>query len=377
MKKILFFIESLAGGGAEKVLSDIVSNLDTEKYEVTVCTVSDEGIYQEKVEKCSKYYAFLKCADYRAGGIRKILYWLKMKLIYALPSRIVYRYFIREKYDVEVAFVEGFATKIISASNNSESKKVAWIHCDMEKHPHADRRYKSLQEHCEAYEQFDKIVCVSQTAKVSFEEKFFASEKICVQYNPVDSIDIKAKTMESIDLVANPMLQLGTVGRLEQPKGYVRLVKCLGELYRKGYQFAMWIIGEGTQRTQIEEYIVEQSLEDIVKLVGFQSNPYKYLGKCDAFVCSSYSEGFSTAATESLILGKPVFTVECSGMQELFGDEDCGEIVPNNDKSLYDMLERIVSGVIKPIDYQLAVQKRAEDFSIIKRIKEIEAILDS
>lgn len=49
MKKILFFIESLSGGGAEKVLSDIVTNLNKEKYSITVCTVTDSGVYQKEM----------------------------------------------------------------------------------------------------------------------------------------------------------------------------------------------------------------------------------------------------------------------------------------------------------------------------------------
>ena len=60
MKKVLFFVESLAGGGAEKVLADIVKNLDHNKYDVTVCTVSDGGIYQAEVEKYCDYKALLK-----------------------------------------------------------------------------------------------------------------------------------------------------------------------------------------------------------------------------------------------------------------------------------------------------------------------------
>lgn len=377
MKKVLFFIESLSGGGAEKVLTDIVKNLDPNKYEVTVCTVTDGGIYQAEVEKYCDYKTLLKTADYKVGGIRKALYWLRMQLIYKVPSSIIYKYFIKDKYDVEIAFVEGFATKFIAASTNISSKKLAWVHCDMVKHPHADMRFKNHREHCNAYKKFDKIICVSQTTKSSFEEKFFVSENVCVRYNPVDSNEVKKKALASIELTPNHVLQLGTVGRLEQPKGYIRLIESLGKLYQEGNQFALWIIGEGTQRAQLENCISEFGLEHVVKLIGFQSNPYKYLSECDAFVCSSYSEGFSTAATESLILGKPVFTVECSGMQELFGNKNCGEIVPNDDESMYELLKKLVSGEINPKDYENDVQNRAEEFSINKRIKEIETLLDS
>lgn len=82
MKKILFFIESLAGGGAEKVLTDIVSNLDSKKYDITVCTVTDEDVYQEQVETVCKYRSFLHKKNYRAGGLKKVIFWFGIKLIY-------------------------------------------------------------------------------------------------------------------------------------------------------------------------------------------------------------------------------------------------------------------------------------------------------
>ena len=64
-----------------------------------------------------------------------------------MPTPIAYRWMIHEKYDVEVAFVEGFATRLIAASPNKHSKKLAWVHTDMEKNPYASASYKSEAEH--------------------------------------------------------------------------------------------------------------------------------------------------------------------------------------------------------------------------------------
>ena len=114
MKKILFFLESLAGGGAEKVLTDIVCHLDKTKYDITVCTVTDGDIYEKCIAPVCRYRSFLKTADYRAGGIKQVLFWARIKLIYGLPAKVVYKHFFRERYDIEIAFIEGFATKIIA-----------------------------------------------------------------------------------------------------------------------------------------------------------------------------------------------------------------------------------------------------------------------
>ena len=58
MKKVLFLIGNLNGGGAEKVLCDLVKNLDKKKYDITVSTIVDEGIYIEEIKKYARYTTF-------------------------------------------------------------------------------------------------------------------------------------------------------------------------------------------------------------------------------------------------------------------------------------------------------------------------------
>lgn len=378
MKKILFFLESLAGGGAEKVLTDIVCHLDKSKYDITVCTVTDGGVYQQQVSAVCHYRSLLHIADYQAGGLKKVLFWLKMKMIYTLPSKTVYHYFFKEHYDIEVAFIEGFATKLI-ASSQDKSSKIAWLHVDLEQNPWTSFLYKSVMDEKKHYDAFDKIVCVSESVKESFIRKYgISADKVIVQYNPVDKKTILKRAQEPISCqIPQGKMLLGTIGRLEEVKGYLRLLKCAKKLRDKGYSFALWIIGEGSQRKQLEQYILENNLKNTVSLLGFQTNPYKYLNQCDAFICSSYSEGFSTAATESLILGKPVFTVNCAGMRELIGESNCGKIVPNTDEDLYLMLEEVVSGRIDMDEYKRNAEKRGEAFDLDLRIDEIENLLST
>lgn len=374
MKKILFFIESLAGGGAEKVLTDLVCNLNTEKYDITVCTVSDNGVYQEIISKHCKYRTFLRRKDYEAGGIKKVLYWLKTKLIYSTNPRLIHKYMIGLNYDVEVAFVEGFATKLIGASVNKRSKKIAWVHTDMNSNPYADYSYLNIEEHIKTYKKFKTVVCVSETVKESYENKFGLDNALVV-YNPVDLKSIKQKSIEEIDIAPHPSLQLVTVGRLSEQKGYSRLLNCINKL-KMNNNFSLWIIGEGPQKIQLEEYIRNNQLEKCVKLIGFVDNPYKYVAKADAFVCSSYAEGYSTAATEALILGKPVFTVECSGMKELFGEYRCGEIVPNTDESLERMLDNLIQRKYLLASYSCDIKRRSTEFDLEKQLNNVERILD-
>lgn len=376
MKKVLFVIESLSGGGAEKVLTTLVRHLPRERYDVTVLAVTATGVYVDEVRKCCRLQYMLPSYETLTNPIEKLRYRLNYRWIYSKPVEQVYRRYIKENYDVEIAFVEGFATKLVAASTNRDSKKICWVHTDMERNSYADSCYKSLSEHRQAYQKYNAIVCVSEYVKSVFQHKFFSSDTLQVLYNPVDEKAVLRLAEEPCELKRPDHLLLGSIGRLEEAKGYSRLLKCVRSIAEDGKKFTVWLIGEGSQRALLEEYIEKYQLQEYVKLIGFQTNPYKYMNQCDAFICSSYAEGFSTAATESLILGKPIFTVECSGMKELFGKYKCGEIVENSDEALLKMMTELAENESLLEQYDENVVARQREFNIATRMKEIGTLLD-
>ena len=80
-RSLLFFIDSLGRGGAEKILSELVAYLNKSKYEITVCTVVDGGVYENIIRSNAKYYSLLKRSDYNSGWWKKALYWFRHFLI--------------------------------------------------------------------------------------------------------------------------------------------------------------------------------------------------------------------------------------------------------------------------------------------------------
>ena len=376
MKKVLIFIESLAGGGAEKALVNLIRALDKNKYDITVMTVTDGDVYQEAVSAECRYQSFLHTEDYHAGGLSKLLFWLKIKYIYNAPITDVYRKYIHDKYDIEIAFAEGFATKLIAASNNEASKKTAWVHIDVLKNSYADKSYKDLNEQISSYRKFREIVCVSDTVKESFEKKYSLYSNVKVLHNLLDYEEIETKANETPAVVKDGIIQFITVGRLEEQKGYSRLLRCLRELAAEGLEYSFWIVGGGSQEQELQAFLQDNHLEDRVRLLGFQTNPYKYVKQADAFVCSSYAEGYSTAAIESLLLNTPVLTVECSGMRELFSGHSFGEIVPNDDQALKDMLEQAIRHPEKLSGYREELMKETDKSRLLGDLEEIERVLD-
>lgn len=380
VKKVMIMTNGLYEGGAEKVLQTLLNNLDYSDIDVTLYSILPETLDPEIYTTQNKYKYRAVLSDYSGSSpfLKKLFPFfskVRGKLFNILHPKLFRLLFLREKFDVELAFLEGEGTKVVSGSLNRKARKLAWVHTDMLKNNWTDFLYKSVEKEAEAYRQFDEIICVSESVKEAFIKKYGIEKNVSVRYNPVDSADIRKKANEEINIKCEKRPLIISVGRLEQPKGYPRLLECAERLKREGYEFTLWILGEGRKRHELEEYIESNQLDDTVKLLGFDANPYKYTAAADAFICSSYIEGFSTAATESIILGKPVYTLDCPGMKELFGDEKCGVIVPNTDEELYRLLKHAVTDKDTLAEYTAAAKRRAEYFSIEKRMADIQSLI--
>lgn len=376
-KRVLFAIESLSGGGAEKVLTTIVKNIDYTRFDVTVLTIVETGVYLEEVKKYCKVISILPEYGKLNNPVDRLRYKLDYKKVYNSDCKKVYRKYIKEVYDVEIAFVEGFVTKLIANSWNQKSKKYTWVHTDMIENNYADSNYINIEEEQYIYRKYDNIFTVSEYVGKEFIKKFgkeFA-EKLRTQYNPVDSKEIEKLSKEKIKDEYQAKIKLISIGRLVNQKGYDRLVSIVEKLNQKGYDFEIWILGEGEQKKELQDFIEKHRLQNCFKLKGFKNNPYPYIIKADAFVCSSRSEGFSTVVTEALILNKPIFTTDCSGMKELFGNKKCGIICKNSSEGIYEMLDYIMKDC-DFLKYEKECLTRKNEFILEKRMIEIEGILN-
>ena len=374
-RKVLFLIESLAGGGAEKVLTTLVQHIDKEKFEVTVCAISGGGKYEEAVRDVVNYHPILR-EPVGGNPLKKLSYLLKHHMVYQwLPLSWVYWWFVPQGNDVEVAYVEGFTTKLLSHSINKKARKYAWVHCNMQMDHWTTSVFASLDEEVNAYNKYDKVFCVSNTAVKGFENTIMGMRvKRDTLYNPINSQEIRNMASEGTRVEhLRPLLV--TVGRLEHQKGYDRLVRIAKRLVDDGFKFELWILGVGSQEADLKQYIQENHLEECVKLLGFHTNPYQYIVQGDLFVCSSRSEGYSTAVTEALILGLPVITTDCSGMAELLRDGECGMITENDDEALYEGLKRLLSDATIFEHYRKKAVERGKDFTIESLMTPIEKLL--
>lgn len=376
-QKVLFLIESLSGGGAEKVLSILLKHIDKAKFDITLCTIVDTGIYVEEVKRHVKYTSILGNLQ-KKSYIGKLLYKTLYLLIYnVLPAKLTYTLFIPKNNDIEVAFIEGFCTKLLSHSTNKRAKKIAWVHIDLQKFPWIKDIYKNFEQEKTSYLKYDKIVGVSNTV-VSSVKKRYDLNNVITLYNPIENFDIIQKSNESITLPPQTQaIRMVTVGRFVPQKAYDRLLRVIKRLYEDGYSIELWILGDGEQRSMLEEYINTHSLNKIVTLWGFQKNPYPFLKYSNIFVCSSISEGYSTAVTEALILEIPVITTACSGMEELLLNGKCGPITENSENGLYSGIKHILDNPNLLTSYKQNILLHKERFSLSNQMAHIEKLFNS
>ncbi len=373
LKSVLIFGESLDGGGAEIILKNIVAAINKNRFKVTVVTETDGELYTDEIKRNARHRSFTKK---KHSALNELINKAVIKFSLLASESTVRKLLIRGSYDVEIAFCEGYATKIIGNSGKRNAKKVAWVHTDVINHPWSESVFGGAENERKCYEKFDAIVCVSETMRESFIKKYGMAEKVHVVYNVIDDVATVKKSKESVETVKNGFT-FSMAGRLTQVKGYDRLVRACARLQELGYDFTVWIMGKGEEQANIEKMLKENCLENKIKLLGFQENPQKYIAKSDVLLCSSYAEGYSTAVSEAVILGVPVVTTECSGMREIFGGEECGIICENSEDGLFSAMKKVLDEPQLLEKFKIAEQKRAKDFTVSARIKAVEDFIDN
>ncbi|WP_294954286.1 glycosyltransferase [uncultured Eubacterium sp.] len=366
MKKILFLIHDLSYGGAEKVLVNLANNLDKTKYDVTIQTLFDVGVNKK----------FLSNDVHYIGGFKK-MFPGNTKLMKLFSPNILCKLVIRKNYDVVVSFLEGPCCRIASAYNG---KKIAWIHIEHKTVEELSASFRSQEEMTKCYNSFDKIICVADTVKENFCSLFDVKADCKVLYNVNETNQIIEKSKESQDIISHcdGCFNIVSVGRLSfEHKGYDRLVRIHKRLLDNGINSKLYILGEGGDRNKLELMIKDLNICDSCLLLGFDENPYKYVAAADLFVCSSLHEGFSTAVTESLVIGTPVISTKVSGANELLGcNNEYGIVTENNENALYDGIYTILTEEGLLDKYKKQAKIRGKKFSTNETVENVEKLLE-
>ena len=366
MIKILFLIHDLGQGGAEKVLVNLVNNMDRSKFDISVTAIFGGGVNEQFLAPDIHFHAVF---PKEVPGNSKL-----MKLL--TPAQL-HRMCVKEHYDIEVSYLEGPSARVISGCNDANTKLVSWIHVEQHTMERLSGSFRSEREARECYDRFDQTVCVSQYVHDDFCRILNFQNACRVLYNTVESEKILANANDAApELMDDGKIRLMAVGTLKESKGYMRLLSIIKRLRNEKYPVHLYILGIGPLQQEMERYIQANDLQEAVTLLGYQTNPYKYVSKCDLFVCASFAEGFSTAATEALIVGTPVCTVEVSGMKEMLGEHnEWGTVTENSEESLYQGIKDLLDHPDKLAHYEEKAIERGKTFSTENTVRAVEEML--
>ena len=366
MKKTLFLIHDLGQGGAEKVLVNLVNNMDRSKFDISVTALFGGGVNEQFLAPDIHFHAVF---PKEVPGNSKL-----MKLL--TPTQL-HRMCVKEHYDIEVSYLEGPSARVISGCSDANTKLVSWIHVEQHTMERLSGSFRSEREARKCYDHFDKTVCVSQYVHDDF-CRILNFQKPChVLYNTVESEKILANANDAApELMDDENMRLMAVGTLKESKGYMRLLSIIKRLRDERYSIHLYILGIGPLQQEMERFIQANNLQEAVTLLGYQTNPYKYVSKCDLFVCASFAEGFSTAATEALIVGTPVCTVEVSGMKEMLGEHnEWGIVTENSEEALYQGIKDLLDHPDKLTHYKEKAIERGKTFSTENTVRAVEDML--
>ena len=395
MKKILFVINSLAIGGSEKSLISLLSLLDYSKYEVDLIIFKKGEPFDRYIPKevnileTPKYYQYLS-GEYNTGEkIEKIKYKLcrykcsvnlrinskkkssinSEQVLYKTQKKLLEK--INKKYDIAIAYSQGFPTYFI-VDKVSSKKKISWINCD-----YVNTIYDKNFDY-EYYKKIDKIIVVSNTIRESISNlKLEYKEKLEVILDIVDPSLIEKMSKEREGLKNDSEhINILTVGRLViHYKGYDLAIKAAKRLKQNGYKFKLYIVGDGPDKDKIKKLIIKNELTNEFILLGKKDNPYPYMRSCDIYVQPSRKEGFGLTTIEAKILKRPIVCTNFNTAKELINNNIDGLIVDISSEGISKGIERYItdSNFYKKIYGNLNL---LDSYNSIKEINKINKLFE-
>ena len=358
MIKILFYIDELTAGGAEKVLCNLVNNMDPSVFDITVHTT-----WKSDAESLLKPHVKYKYVYSKRNQTNKFFYRAETQL------GLFYQLHLKDNYDIEVAYLECGPTKVMASSTNKKAAHIAWIHCDLEKKFSDMNSFVNKTRN--QYKKYDRVICVSEECNKTYQKYLSDCAPSQVLHNVIDDEEILRKAeMEPAVPISKTKLTAIAVGRMTDQKNYMMLLEVHKQLIDEGNDYELWFVGDGPDLHRLKEYVKENSLDNSVQFYGFQSNPYPYMKKADVLVCSSKYEGYSTVAIEALILGLPIVTVDCTGMKEIFGNNGFGIITKNTKSALFAGIAEFLNNEKLRSNYAHFAAVRGKQFSAWEAVKQ-------
>ncbi len=324
LKKVAFYINSIGGGGAERVMVNLAKQFAGNGVE-TVLITSFIATWEYPVPDGVKRIV-LDTKEYKSKISKNI-------------SRIrnLRRVLKQEKPDCLISFMAEPNYRALIATMGLNIKTIISVRNDPKKE-YAGKLGAFLAK--VLLPRADGCVFQTEDARAWFVKKL--QKKSVIIPNAVAN---KFYGLEWMPIHGN----IVTVGRLAEQKNHRLLISAFQRLHNEHPETTLSIYGSGKMESELREYIVQNGMENSVFLKGPSDDVPEVLRQANMFVLSSDYEGMPNALMEALAVGVPSVSTACpcGGPAMLIENEKNGYLVPCRDvikmyqamKSLYENLE--------------------------------------
>ncbi|MGM9826581.1 MAG: glycosyltransferase [Muribaculaceae bacterium] len=378
--KLLFIIDSLGIGGAEKSLLTLLTHLDGMGHDLYLWIQHRGGAFeamlprgvhvleQKDLGKTSRVAGFvnrmafsllLRLMKKRHGAETK---W-KSRLMEAggLP---------KDTFDVVVAYQQGIPT-FLAAKYFTGAKKVAWVNADLASVGYDSRFCRGK------YDKIDEIVAVSDVLRDKIMADGFCGRaaNVHVVYDLISPKVVNEWSHEKE--IKKDVFTLVTVGRMAPPKGHLLALRAAVILRQKGLNFRWIFVGDGPEREKIEQFVAENGLEDYIELAGATPNPYPYMRIADIYVQPSLSEGFGMSLAEAKMLCRPIVATDFQTAALQIENGKNGIICEKNAETLAEAILRLHGDAAMRSRLSAYLSERVENnvagqLAVVRRVLGIE-----
>ena len=319
VKKIFFLIPSLTSGGSERVFSILANHLDNQQFDITVFVLDGRNRFYD-IDESRVQVVDLKSPRIRQAfsKIIKIIRGEKPDLVVSTLSHLnQFIGLMKPVLPQKTRFIAREST-ILSVFHRQQSMPalrdllVRWL-----------------------YPSFDGLICQSQRMAKDFENNYnLAPSQLTIINNPVDTEGVLKLAFETIVPAKKAAFRFVSVGRLSAEKGIDKALRILARLENRDFEYH--IIGEGNERSRLEELAKTLGISENVLFQGVQKNPFSWIISADLLLLTSEFEGFPNVLLEAGAVGTPSIAFACGGVvEEIITDGINGFIVKDGDEAAF------------------------------------------
>lgn len=322
-KNLILFMPSMDGGGVEKNLI-VISNF-LSKHIKNLTLITFDGKFNSKFSKK------INIINYKKKDKRKHKKYFKYLVCLIILSREIIKNKNTSVFSFQANIYAIFLSLILRFNLivRSNSSPTGWS-----KNIVKNYLFK-------IFLQFPKSVIVnSLDFKHEIDKKFLINSSLI--YNPLNKNEILLKGKEKINFKifnTNNSLKLINISRFTDQKDHLTLLKAFEKIH-KIIEIELLIIGYGINKTLIQNFIKKNHLQNKIKVLKFQKNPYKFINKSDLFVLTSKFEGLPNVLLEALTLKKFIISSNCpTGPKEILKNGKYGFLFETEDyKKLSELI---------------------------------------